>query len=251
MLLLRTQWCVGCPADVSAVVLLCTPRSALGHAHRELRSVLPTHVAASLVIAWVHAAPRHSEVRFCQSLFFVSCCWLHAVFCISSLLLWIISVTACIFDVVLVRSPCRRCACLVDWPRVFVFPLALCRAHRLVSRRPRLYAHHSPFPPVSLCPSSECSGAMYLMKTEDGTYTLKKVDAKGLSTSSAHPARFSPDDKFSRHRVTLKKRFGTLDTSSCSTCLFASCGRSTLWYVVLRRPRPYFWCCVPCRPGGS
>lgn len=50
------------------------------------------------------------------------------------------------------------------------------------------------------------------MKTEDGTYTLKKVDAKGLPTTSAHPARFSPDDKFSRHRVTLKKRFGMSGT---------------------------------------
>lgn len=27
-----------------------------------------------------------------------------------------------------------------------------------------------------------------------------------------HTARFSPDDKFSRHRVTLKKRFGLLLT---------------------------------------
>ena len=36
-------------------------------------------------------------------------------------------------------------------------------------------------------------------------YTLKKVVA-GKVTVSAHPARFSPDDKFSRHRVTLKKR---------------------------------------------
>jgi len=51
---------------------------------------------------------------------------------------------------------------------------------------------------------------MYLMKTEDGTYTLKKVDTTGKPTASAHPARFSPDDKFSRHRVTIKKRFGTL-----------------------------------------
>lgn len=25
---------------------------------------------------------------------------------------------------------------------------------------------------------------------------------------SAHPARFSPDDKYSRHRNTIKKRFG-------------------------------------------
>lgn len=28
----------------------------------------------------------------------------------------------------------------------------------------------------------------------------------GEVTKSAHPARFSPDDKYSRHRVTLKKR---------------------------------------------
>lgn len=31
-------------------------------------------------------------------------------------------------------------------------------------------------------------------------------------TKSAHPARFSPDDKFSRERITLKKRFGILPT---------------------------------------
>jgi rRNA maturation protein Nop10 len=36
-------------------------------------------------------------------------------------------------------------------------------------------------------------------------YTLKKESA-GKATISAHPARFSPDDKFSRQRVTLKKR---------------------------------------------
>ena len=51
---------------------------------------------------------------------------------------------------------------------------------------------------------------MYLMKTEDGKYTLKKVSADGKPARSAHPCRFSPDDKFSRHRVTIKKRFGTL-----------------------------------------
>lgn len=34
----------------------------------------------------------------------------------------------------------------------------------------------------------------------------------GSPTKSAHPARFSPDDKFSRHRVTLKKRHGLLPT---------------------------------------
>ena len=36
-------------------------------------------------------------------------------------------------------------------------------------------------------------------------YTLKKV-VDGIVAQSAHPARFSPDDKMSRQRVTLKKR---------------------------------------------
>lgn len=42
-------------------------------------------------------------------------------------------------------------------------------------------------------------------------YTLKKIN-NGEVTKSAHPARFSPDDKYSRHRVTLKKRYGLLLT---------------------------------------
>jgi H/ACA ribonucleoprotein complex subunit 3 len=42
-------------------------------------------------------------------------------------------------------------------------------------------------------------------------YTLKKVAGSEV-TKSAHPARFSPDDKYSRHRVTLKKRYGLLLT---------------------------------------
>ncbi|KAB5590394.1 Nop10 family nucleolar RNA-binding protein [Ceratobasidium theobromae] len=78
---------------------------------------------------------------------------------------------------------------------------------------------------------------MHLMYTldEDGkrVYTLKKVTPGGKITRSAHPgtfwlnalassqsdtlqtlllARFSPDDKFARHRVTIKKRFGILPT---------------------------------------
>ncbi|KAM3857381.1 H/ACA ribonucleoprotein complex subunit 3 [Diretmus argenteus] len=52
----------------------------------------------------------------------------------------------------------------------------------------------------------------YLNENGDRVYTLKKVDLLGQPTSSAHPARFSPDDKFSRHRVTVKKRFGLLLT---------------------------------------
>lgn len=56
---------------------------------------------------------------------------------------------------------------------------------------------------------------MHLMYTMDESgkriYTLKKV-LNGEVTKSAHPARFSPDDKWSRQRVTLKRRFGLLLT---------------------------------------
>ncbi|XP_030071298.1 H/ACA ribonucleoprotein complex subunit 3 [Microcaecilia unicolor] len=52
----------------------------------------------------------------------------------------------------------------------------------------------------------------YVNEEGDRVYTLKKVDPKGQPTCSAHPARFSPDDKFSRHRITIKKRFGLLLT---------------------------------------
>ncbi|KAK3117452.1 hypothetical protein LTR53_001139 [Teratosphaeriaceae sp. CCFEE 6253] len=56
---------------------------------------------------------------------------------------------------------------------------------------------------------------MHLMHTLDAEgkrqYTLKKI-IDGEVTKSAHPARFSPDDKYSRHRVTLKKRYGLLIT---------------------------------------
>ncbi|KAF8346082.1 Nop10p-domain-containing protein [Amanita rubescens] len=57
---------------------------------------------------------------------------------------------------------------------------------------------------------------MHLMYTLDESgnrvYTLKKMIDSGKVTKSAHPARFSPDDKFSRHRVTIKKRYGVLPT---------------------------------------
>ncbi|XP_068584343.1 H/ACA ribonucleoprotein complex subunit 3 [Cebidichthys violaceus] len=52
----------------------------------------------------------------------------------------------------------------------------------------------------------------YENESGDRVYTLKKICPVGQPTSSAHPARFSPDDKFSRHRVTVKKRFGLLLT---------------------------------------
>ncbi|OCT98081.1 hypothetical protein XELAEV_18010309mg [Xenopus laevis] len=52
----------------------------------------------------------------------------------------------------------------------------------------------------------------YLNEQGERVYTMKKVCPDGQPTASAHPARFSPDDKFSRHRVNLKKRFGLLLT---------------------------------------
>ncbi|CAL9730713.1 H/ACA ribonucleoprotein complex subunit Nop10p [Monosporozyma unispora] len=59
---------------------------------------------------------------------------------------------------------------------------------------------------------------MHLMYTLDNegkrVYTLDKTTADGEITKSAHPARFSPDDKYSRQRVTLKKRFGILPGQS-------------------------------------
>uniref|UniRef100_A0A8C8RDX8 H/ACA ribonucleoprotein complex subunit 3 n=1 Tax=Pelusios castaneus TaxID=367368 RepID=A0A8C8RDX8_9SAUR len=52
----------------------------------------------------------------------------------------------------------------------------------------------------------------YLNAQGERVYTLKKTDPSGQPTCSAHPARFSPDDKYSRHRITIKKRFGVLMT---------------------------------------
>ena len=57
---------------------------------------------------------------------------------------------------------------------------------------------------------------MHLMYTLDSdgkrVYTLKKATEGGKTTVSAHPARFSPDDKFSKQRITCKRRFGVLMT---------------------------------------
>ncbi|XP_074838777.1 H/ACA ribonucleoprotein complex subunit 3 [Carettochelys insculpta] len=52
----------------------------------------------------------------------------------------------------------------------------------------------------------------YLNERGERVYTLQKLDPSGRPTCSAHPARFSPDDKYSRHRIALKKRFGVLMT---------------------------------------
>ena len=41
-------------------------------------------------------------------------------------------------------------------------------------------------------------------------YTLKETAADGTMNESAHPAKFSPDDKFSKYRVGFKQRHGLL-----------------------------------------
>ena len=91
---------------------------------------------------------------------------------------------------------------------------------------------------------------MHLMFTLDAdgkrVYTLKKV-VNGEVTKSAHPARFSPDDRYSRyishhevylkrqkealeldpahwssrHRVTIKKRYGLLITQQSMPQLYS------------------------------
>eukprot|EP00897_Mesotaenium_endlicherianum_P003503 jgi/Mesen1/3180/ME000184S02246 len=52
----------------------------------------------------------------------------------------------------------------------------------------------------------------YLDSNGDRVYTLQKVSPDGKPTYSAHPARFSPDDKFSKQRITCKRRFNLLPT---------------------------------------
>eukprot|EP00954_Amorphochlora_amoebiformis_P019647 1333945-Amorphochlora_amoeboformis.AAC.1 len=51
----------------------------------------------------------------------------------------------------------------------------------------------------------------YLDSDGKRVYTLKK-SVNGKATKSAHPARFSPDDKFSQQRIICKKRFNLLLT---------------------------------------
>ncbi|CAH2051149.1 unnamed protein product [Thlaspi arvense] len=52
----------------------------------------------------------------------------------------------------------------------------------------------------------------YINEKGEKVYTTKKESPLGLATESAHPARFSPDDKYSKQRVLNKKRFGILPT---------------------------------------
>jgi len=46
----------------------------------------------------------------------------------------------------------------------------------------------------------------------DRVYTFQAKAPDGSFTFSAHPARFSPDDKFSKERITCKQRHNLLLT---------------------------------------
>ena len=52
----------------------------------------------------------------------------------------------------------------------------------------------------------------YLDEEGKRVYTLKTVLEDGSYTLNAHPARFSPDDKFQKERFELKKRYNLLPT---------------------------------------
>ncbi|RTG83296.1 H/ACA ribonucleoprotein complex subunit 3, partial [Schistosoma bovis] len=41
-------------------------------------------------------------------------------------------------------------------------------------------------------------------------FHFQSFDPENKPTFSAHPARFTPEDRYSRHRITLKSRFGIL-----------------------------------------
>ncbi|KAK4336642.1 hypothetical protein RND71_044048 [Anisodus tanguticus] len=53
---------------------------------------------------------------------------------------------------------------------------------------------------------------MYYLENDKRIYTLSKTDPYGNPTKSAHPARFSTQDQFSKQRILLKQRFGILPT---------------------------------------
>lgn len=61
-------------------------------------------------------------------------------------------------------------------------------------------------------PPEEDPGPVAGVLSSVSLFLEQKFDPLGQQTCSAHPARFSPDDKYSRHRITIKKRFKVLMT---------------------------------------
>lgn len=50
----------------------------------------------------------------------------------------------------------------------------------------------------------------YLDENNHRVYTFSETAPDGKQTLSAHPARFSPKDPYSRQRIRIKRRFGLL-----------------------------------------
>ena len=57
------------------------------------------------------------------------------------------------------------------------------------------------------------------MRSSFSDCTSQKETPESKPTISAHPARFSPDDKFSKHRLICKKRFKLLPMQQPKTPL--------------------------------
>ena len=52
----------------------------------------------------------------------------------------------------------------------------------------------------------------YILDTNGKRVYTMKMSLNGEPTLNAHPARFSPDDKFSAQRIKLKQRYNLLPT---------------------------------------
>ncbi|KAK1936234.1 putative ribosome biogeneisis subunit NOP10 [Babesia divergens] len=50
----------------------------------------------------------------------------------------------------------------------------------------------------------------YLDSNGKRIYTMANAGPNGEATLTAHPARFTPEDKYSKQRIALKKRFDLL-----------------------------------------
>ena len=104
------------------------------------------------------------------------------------------------------------------WSRPFHPQLAK-NFHADSSKQTPIQPHPPPPPQQHHCfvdepltpPTTANMHLMYLPESNGAVrrYTLKKV-MDGQVTKSAHPARFSPDDKWSRHRIAVRKRFAVL-----------------------------------------
>ncbi|CAH8480226.1 unnamed protein product [Schistosoma bovis] len=58
---------------------------------------------------------------------------------------------------------------------------------------------------------AESSYPSYAVQFSERIITKSQsFDPENKPTFSAHPARFTPEDRYSRHRITLKSRFGIL-----------------------------------------